>query len=322
MVSGRASGLVAGEAPASFPGSAPGLARGSVPGGERLVALGFLAPVLFFVGTFVALPLADTFVNSFFRDVSFLPRRFCGLANYARLFESPDFWSGLGFTLLFALTAVGLETLLGLAFAVLLNERFPGRTVLRLVMLLPWAIPTIVSARTWRLLYDYSHGLVNAVLLGCGLVDVPVNWFGTTGSAFLALVAADVWKTTPFVALLLLAGLQAIPEELYEQARVDGAGIWTRFRVITLPLLQPVLLVAVIFRTIDSLRMFDLVYVLTGGGPGGTTRTLSYLGYEAMGNDDFGTGAAVSVVTFLIALVFTLAYLRIGRFRDNLLGKG
>ncbi len=295
--------------------------RPTVDAGDIRTAFCFLLPCLVFVGLFVAVPLADTAFNSFFRDVSFLSRRFSGLDNFFRMLGTPDFWSSMAFTLAFAVVAVLLETALGLVFAVLLNERFPGRSALRLLLLLPWAIPTIVSARTWRLLYDFSHGLINAVLLGSGLVREPVNWFGTSFSAFCAIIAADVWKTTPFVALLLLAGLQSIPEELYEQARVDGAGIWTRFRIITLPLLRPVILVAVIFRTIDSLRMFDLVYVLTGGGPGGSTRTLSFLGYEAMGNDDFGTGSAISVITFLVALVFTLVYLRIGRFRENLLAK-
>lgn len=288
---------------------------------ERTTAWWFLAPVLLCIGLFVALPLLDTLATSLMRDVSYLPRRFVGLGNYLRLSASPDLWQGLRFTVWFALAAVLLETLLGLVFALLLNERFRGRNWLRVVVLLPWVIPTIVSARTWRLLYDYSHGLINAVLTGTGLAATGVNWFGTPGSAFWAIVVADVWKTTPFVTLLLLAGLQAIPEELYEQARVDGAGLWTRFRVITLPLLRPVLLVAIVFRTIDSLRMFDLVFVLTGGGPGGATRTLSFIGFERFASDDFGTGAAVSVITFLLSLAFTLIYLRVGRFRETLLAE-
>ena len=278
----------------------------------------FVLPLLLIVGIFILLPVIGTFYNSFFLDVSFLPKKFIGLRNYVSLLSSPDFWQALRFTLAYAIAAVSLEAIFGVIFAVLLNEAFIGRGFLRVVILIPWAIPTIVSARTWQLIYEYNYGIMNYLVVTLGIAPERINWMGTEFGAFWALVFADVWKTTPFVVLILLAGLQAIPEDLYQQAKVDGAGMFKRFYKITLPLLKPVLVIALIFRTIDSLRMFDLVYVLTGGGPGGSTRTLSYLGYEAFANDSFGLGSTVSVVTFLISMMVTLVYLKVGKFSEQL----
>lgn len=286
--------------------------------GEVRSAWLFLLPLLLIVGIFILLPVLGTFYNSFFLDVSFLPKKFIGFKNYVNLLSSPDFWQALRFTVAYAVAAVSLEAVFGVIFALLLNEAFVGRGFLRVVILIPWAIPTIVSARTWQLIYEYNYGLMNYLVVSLGISGERINWMGTEFGAFWALVFADVWKTTPFVVLILLAGLQAIPEDLYQQARVDGAGMFRRFYKITLPLLKPVLVIALIFRTIDSLRMFDLVYVLTGGGPGGSTRTLSYLGYEAFANDSFGLGSTISVVTFIISLAVTLIYLRVGKFSEQI----
>lgn len=278
----------------------------------------FVLPLMLIVGVFIVLPVIGTIFNSFFLDVSFLPRRFIGLKNYVDLLGSPDFLQALRFTFAYAVAAVSLEAVFGVMFAVLLNEAFVGRGFLRVVILIPWAIPTIVSARTWQLIYEYNYGIMNYLVVALGISAERINWMGTEFGAFWALVFADVWKTTPFVVLILLAGLQAIPEDLYQQAKVDGAGMFKRFFCITLPLLKPVLVIALIFRTIDSLRMFDLVYVLTGGGPGGATRTLSYLGYEAFANDSFGMGSTVSVITFMISLAVTIVYLRAGKVSEQI----
>jgi multiple sugar transport system permease protein len=278
----------------------------------------FLAPLLLVVGVFILLPVIGTFLNSLYLDVSFLPKQFVGLRNYADLLGSLDFWQSLRFTLAYTVAAVVLEGFFGVVFALLLNETFKGRGFLRVVILIPWAIPTIVSARTWQLIYEYNYGIMNYLVMQLGLAPERINWMGTEFGAFWALVFADVWKTTPFVVLILLAGLQAIPEDLYQQAKVDGAGLFRRFYKITLPILKPVLIIALIFRTIDSLRMFDLVYVLTGGGPGGSTQTLSYLGFAAFANDNFGMGSTVSIVTFMISFAITLVYLRAGKFSEQL----
>jgi multiple sugar transport system permease protein len=278
----------------------------------------FIFPLLIVVGVFILLPVIGTFYNSFFLDVSYLPKKFIGFKNYVNLLGSPDFWQALRFTLAYAVAAVSFEAILGVVFALLLNEAFVGRGFLRVVILIPWAIPTIVSARTWQLIYEYNYGVMNYLVVTLGMAPERINWMGTEFGAFWALVFADAWKTTPFVVLVLLAGLQAIPEDLYQQAKVDGAGMFRRFYKITLPLLLPVLVISLIFRTIDSLRMFDLVYVLTGGGPGGSTRTLSYLGYEAFANDSFGMGSTISVITFLLSLAVTLVYLRVGKFSEQI----
>lgn len=278
----------------------------------------FLAPLLLVVGVFILLPVLGTFFSSFYLDVSFLPKQFVGLRNYISVLSSPDFWQALRFSMAYTVASVVLEAVFGVIFALLLNEAFLGRGFLRVVILIPWAIPTIVSARTWQLIYEYTYGVMNYLVMTLGISPERINWMGTEFGAFWALVLADVWKTTPFVVLILLAGLQAIPADLYQQAKVDGAGMVRRFYKITLPMLKPVLIIALIFRTIDSFRMFDLVYVLTGGGPGGSTRTLSYLGFEAFANDRFGLGSTVSVITFVIAFGITLLYLRVGKFSEQL----
>ncbi|MBD3317817.1 MAG: ABC transporter permease subunit, partial [Chitinivibrionales bacterium] len=184
-------------------------------------------------------------------------------------------------------------------------------------VLVPWAIPAAVSGRVWELIYNYNYGLANFVVQGVGLSAEPVNWLGTSIGAFWAIVAADVWKTTPFVAIILLAGLAAVPQSIYQQAYVDGAHFVQRFFSITLPLLKPVIVVALLFRTIDALRIFDLVYVLTSGGPGGETTSLSVLGYRYLVGGDYGYGSTVSVFIFLLALGLSITYVKLGGFREG-----
>jgi multiple sugar transport system permease protein len=278
----------------------------------------FILPVLITVFVFILVPVIGTFWESLFRDVSFLPPKFLGWANYRQIFTKLEFWAALNFTLLFTGTAVFLELVFGLLFALVLNETFPGRGIFRAALLIPWAVPTVVSAKMWKLMFDYTYGIINNLLLGAGMADGRINWLGNSVSAFGALVIADVWKTTPFVAIILLAGLQAIPGELYQQAQVDGTGMAKVWRRITLPLLKPIITVALIFRTIDSLRIFDLIYVLTGGGPGGATRSLSFLGYQYFSNDRFGMGSTIAVIMFLIAFTITVIYIKFGKFQNIL----
>jgi len=270
----------------------------------------FVSPLVLIIFLFILVPILGTCINSFFQDIPYLPEKFVGMKNYLILIKNPDFWDAIKFTIFFTLASVSLETILGISFALLLNERFPGRGILRTMLLIPWAIPTVISARIWQLIYNYNYGLLNYILQYLKISD-KINWLGTPQSAFWALVLADVWKTTPFMALILLTGLQAIPEDIYKQAKVDGARFIKRFFFITLPLLRPALIVALIFRTADSLRIFDLVYVLTGGGPAGATRTISVLGFQYYTSADFGMGATVSFITFLIVFGFSLLYIRL-----------
>lgn len=283
-------------------------------GGESLTAYGLVGPMIGVILVLVVLPIAGTVWTSFFQDVSYLPSKFVFLSNYRRLMGDPDFWRSLRFTLLFVGVSVPIEMALGMAFALILNEKLRFRNALRAVVLIPWAVPTIVAARTWELVYNYAYGLANYVAGVTHLAASPVNWLGTPASAFAALVVADVWKTTPFVAIILLAGLQTIPEETYEQAKVDGARFHERFFKITLPMLRQVAAVALIFRTIDAARVLDLIYVVTDGGPGGSTTSLSLYGYKYFNEGDFGYGSAVAVLVFVIAFLLSMSYLRAGGF--------
>lgn len=279
-------------------------------------ALPYLIPFLLGVAIFLLLPIAGTLWTSFFRDVAFLEKSFAGLGNYRALLADPAFRQAAAFTLLFVAVSVPLETLLGLLFALVLDRALPFRGLLRAAAILPWAVPAAVSARTFELIYQYHDGLANVLLTKAGFIDEPIHWLGSAPGAFAALVIADAWKTVPFAAILILAGLSSIPGDLHRQARVDGAHFLARFRRITLPLLRPVLTVVVLFRVIDALRVFDLNYVLTRGGPGGSTTSLSLFGYQRYLAGDFGLGAAVSVLLFLAALAFTWVYLRRGPARE------
>jgi multiple sugar transport system permease protein len=282
---------------------------------DRRTAYVFILPLAAFIGLFIVIPVVGTFWTSLFRDVTYLEPAFAFLGNYKRLASDANFWQSMRFTLLFVAVCLPLELFLGMVFALILNERLPARGVLRAAVLVPWAIPTIVAARTWELMYNYSYGLANYVLALFHIAPEPVNWLGTPLSAFGALVIADVWKTTPFVAIILLAGLQTIPEQIYEQARVDGTVFWQRFFKITLPILRPVIAVALIFRTIDTIRILDLIYVVTDGGPGGSTTSLSLYGYKFFNEGDFGYGSAIAVVVFVMAFILSITYLRVGGFR-------
>ena len=277
-------------------------------------ALPFILPVLLFMLLLVALPVIGTLINSLFRDVPFLAKRFVGLGNFARLFKDPGFRESLLFTVLFVLISVSLEMVLGTLFALTMNEESRLTPLLRVAILLPWVIPVAVGARIWQLIYNYDYGLLNSIIVLFG--GDPVNWLGSPGLALFSVILADVWKTTPFVALIVLTGLKAIPEEVYEQAKIDGTNLFNRFFLITFPILRPVFTVALLFRTIDALRVFDVIYVLTGGGPGGSTTSISLFAYRYFLLGDFGLGSASSVILFLIALSLSVIYLKAARFKE------
>jgi ABC-type sugar transport system permease subunit len=235
-----------------------------------------------------------------------------GLDNYVEALRDPRFWSALGHTGFFAVTSVGLELLLGLVLALALNRTFRGRGLVRAAVLVPWAIPTVVSGLLWRFMFEGQHGIVNSALVRAGLSQRPIVWFIDPLAAWVPVILSDVWKTTPFVALLLLAGLQNIDSSLYEAARIDGASAWRQFRHVTLPLLRPAILVALIFRTLDAFRVFDLVYALTGGGPGTSTEPIALYTFNALlQNLQFGYGSALSVIVFLLTFGLAMIYIRV-----------
>jgi ABC-type sugar transport system permease subunit len=240
---------------------------------------------------------------------------FVGLQNYAVLLGDDQFWNAWRHTVIFTVVSTALETLLGLGMALILFERFTGRSAVRAAMLVPWAMPTVVTSKMFGWLFDGQHGAVNWVLRSAGLIRENINWYGSVDHALGTIIVADVWKTTPFMALLLLAGLQTIPGSLLEAARMDGARVWQAFLYVRLPMLLTTLLIAGLFRALDAFRVFDLVYVLTGGGPADSTEVLSTLTYKTLFSAlQFGQGSALATMMFLtemaIALVFALASFR------------
>lgn len=263
------------------------------------------APALAAMAAVIAYPLLWTLWESLHLDDLRMPwrgRPFVGLSNYAALLGSARFRQALGHTLFFTGASVFLEMAFGLVLALALHRRFRGRGALRAAVLVPWALPTVVAAILFRFLFDPRAGIAAAAVAATGAVDRSFVWFIHASAAWVPVIAADVWKTTPFVALLLLAGLQGIPESLYEAAAVDGASASQVLWHVTLPLLRPALGVALLFRSLDALRVFDLIYVMTGGGPGTATEPLALLTFNALlENLRFGLGAALSILVIVLA---------------------
>ncbi|MGZ3450093.1 MAG: carbohydrate ABC transporter permease [Polyangiales bacterium] len=270
---------------------------------ERRAAFGFLAPALIALAVVAAYPVLAAVWLSMHREILvFREHRFVGLANWSYLLGDARFWAALGHTTYFVVVAVAIELALGLAFALLVHAKARGRGLVRAALLVPWAVPTVVSAKLWAWLYDPDHGLITHLLH-----VREVNILGTPVIALHAAIVVDVWKTTPFVALIMLAGLQSIPEQVLQAARVDGASPARTFRSITLPMLLPTVIVAATFRALDAVRVFDAIFVLTDGGPANTTETLSIYAYKTMLRlGDFGYGATLSVATFLVALAIAV----------------
>ncbi|MBS4174571.1 sugar ABC transporter permease [Bacillus sp. FJAT-49736] len=236
---------------------------------------------------------------------------FIGLTHYKEDLSEKRLWRALGNTLTFTIISVAIELVLGLALALIINKAFVGRGLIRASILIPWAIPTAVSALIWKFLYDGQNGIVAKIFENLGLVDSMSSLLTTHGGAFVSVIFADVWKTTPYMALLLLAGLQVIPSTLYEAASIDGASKWKQFTSITLPLLKSSMLVALLFRTLDAFRVFDLIYVLTGGGPANSTETISILAYKVMfSQTNFGDGSALAVIVFICVAIISMIYIK------------
>lgn len=302
-----------------MPARRSGLARSRARAAWLLVA-----PAILVLAAVAGWPLLRTiwfsFTDADLGDLS--SYRFVGLANYLGRFEGewdgvladPVWWRSLWNTLWFVLVSVSIETLLGLVFALVLAKEFPGRGLLRAVVLIPWAIPTVVSARMWGWMLNDQFGIVNDLLMRIGIISASVAWTADPGTALWAVVMVDVWKTTPFIALLILAALEMLPGDIYEAARLDGVRALQRFLWLTLPLIRPALLVAVAFRGLDALRMFDLIYVLTAGGS--ETMTISsYARQELVDFQEVGLGSAAATLVFLIIALVMVVYLTTSRMR-------
>ncbi len=269
-----------------------------------------MLPLLAVMVGVIGWPLAET-VRLSFTDAKLVGTGgdYVGLANYSKMLTGSAFQKTLWATLWFALASVAIEMVVGVLAALLLNEKFYGRTILRALMILPWALPTVVNATLWRLIYNPEYGAMNAALTQIGLIDAYRSWLGEPGSAMWAIILADVWKNFPLVTLIALAALQAVPRDTIAASLVDGAGPFRRFRYVTLPHLAGPLMVALVLRTIEAFKVFDIIWIMTRGGPANTTRTLSILVYqEGFSFQRAGSGASLALIVTLMVSLLALAY--------------
>jgi multiple sugar transport system permease protein len=272
---------------------------------ERRLAAWMMSPSLILMLLVAAYPIAYAVWLSLHQYSLIHPglSRWSGIQNYKAAFNDPDFVSSFKNTFIFTFFSVTFELIIGVSMALLMHRAFRGQGLLRTVILVPWAMLTVVTAITWQTIFDAQLGFVNTLL------GIHTVWLGQSPQAMIVLIIADVWKTSSFMALLVLAGLQVIPEEVYEAAKVDGATTWQRFWRITLPLLKPAILVALIFRTLDALRIFDLPFVLTHGQ--NNTNTLSFEAYlQLRANRLIGLGSAMSIITFITVMIVAMLYIR------------
>lgn len=281
---------------------------------DRTLAMMLLAPLVALVMLIVVYPVLRLFQASLYENslTSGLPPRFVGFENFVLMMEDPVFWSTLGNTLLITLVTVPGALIMGLGLALMANLPFRRQWPVRLSLLIPWALPLAFAGLIFAWFFHSEYGVVNDVLRRFGME--PVIWFNSPRWAMAAICLTIIWKTSSFMALIILAGLQTIPRSLYEAADVDGAGKFRQFFEITLPLLRPSIVVALIFRTITALQTFDIPYTMTGGGPGTSTATLAmYIHQNTVSFLDLGYGSALAVVMFLLSMLVTLVYLRMIR---------
>jgi multiple sugar transport system permease protein/N,N'-diacetylchitobiose transport system permease protein len=278
-----------------------------------LTALGLLTPAILVVFGIIAYPLVQTGVYAVTDVQSAMQTsgRFVGLGNFAAAMSDDTFWSSMGRTVYFTVVSTAIEVLLGLGIAGLLNSRIRGRWLLRTIVVIPWAIPTVVSGALWKGIFNAQYGSLNALLTQLGLMDDYVVWLGTPWLAMNMVIVADVWKTVPVVAFLLLAGLTSIPSEVYEAARIDRAGRWRTLWSITLPLLLPSVSIVLVLRIIEAFKVFDLIYAMTRGGPANGTMTIAYYAYTtAFSDQQYGIGSALAYLIVIAIAFLSAIYLR------------
>jgi ABC-type sugar transport system permease subunit len=281
---------------------------------DALIGFGLILPSLLIILGISLQPILSTLYLSVFessRGIN-VERTFVGLGNYAALLSDPVFWVTIGRTLYFTLVSVGLELVLGLAIAQLIHSHPPGWQFLRTSLIIPWAVPTIVNGTMWRWIYNADYGALNGLLLQLGLIDKYVPWLTKPNVAMNLVILADIWHSVPFIALILQAALATLPTDLEEAAAVDGANALQRFLLVRLPLLRPAILVALVIRTVEAFRVFDIIYVITNGGPAFGTVTISFLTYlETFSFGNVGRGSALSFLISIFTLVMAFVYIRI-----------
>jgi multiple sugar transport system permease protein/N,N'-diacetylchitobiose transport system permease protein len=279
-----------------------------------VAAAAFIAPAALVILLVVVVPLARAAWMSLF-DISLVrpgQEPFVGLRNYVDQLTSPDFWAATGRALWFTVASTGLELVFGFALALLMDQPLRLRSLLRTLVILPWALPTIVNALMWRWIDNAEYGALNALLTQLGLLHSYQIWLSNSDLAMWMVIVADVWKMTPLVAVLILAALQGVPRDLVEAARVDGAGTLQVFRHIVLPLVMPVVLIVLVLRTMEAFKVFDIVWIMTGGGPANATQTIAIYAYQtAYQGFDFGRGAALGYLIALVIMALAAVYLRL-----------
>ena len=290
---------------APAPSSSTGSNRSEI--SERLLAKFFLAPSFLVLGIFALLPVFFALFTSLY-EIRGVHSEFTALGNYATALSDPRFWRAFFNTTAFSVITVALEFVIGMFFALIMNKAFRGRGITRAIILVPWVIPTAMAAQVWYFMFAPRPGFVNSIL------PIDVNWVTTAPYDFIVMIVADVWKTSPFVALLLLAGLQTIPGDVYEAGKVDGASARQTFWKITLPLLRPAIVVALLFRSIDALRMFDLAYVIGGYGSDSTLMLSLYVQYYVVRTPEAGYAAALAILTFILLMAIGVGFIsRLGK---------
>lgn len=284
--------------------------------GQAWLALGLLLPAAVVVFGVVLYPALRALWISFFDVDSPMPGAypFVGFGNYRDVFTDPQVWSAAGHTVYFTLVSTAAELVGGMLLALLMNAPLRARWLLRAIVIVPWALPTIVNGSMWTGIFNSQSGVLNALLTQLHLTDHYVSWLGTPFMALNLVIVADVWKNTSLVAFFLLAGLQTIPSPLYEAARVDGAGAVRTFFSVTLPLLRPTIAVVLVLRTMEAFKVFDIIYVMTGGGPASGTQTVTFLTYlKAFSDQRYGTGSAMAYLIVIVILALSTIYLRLLR---------
>ncbi len=279
---------------------------------DNVLGIWLLLPALIAIAALVIYPIcfaAKLSLNS--QLIYELQGRFVGLQNYIKTLLDPDFWNAARVSLIWLIVTVSGQMILGIVVALFLNEEFRGRGLVRAFILLPFFMPNVSIVLMWRWMFNENYGLLNSMLQSVGLIDHPISWLGTPNGALMSILFIGIWQYFPFVVINVLAGLQTIPQELYESAKVDGANIWKEFRYITLPAIKDVVSVVLLLRIIFMFKKFDEIFMLTGGGPGSSTTTLPLFAYKyAFTGMQLGRGSAISILISIMVCVVIFFYMK------------
>ena len=293
--------------------------KGTLAKREAHLGIGMVTPAMLIIFGLMLYPLFYTIYLTMvqYNLLSNVSQGFLGLKQYARVLTDDKFWHAMSVTLYFTVVSLGLQLILGFMAALFLNIPFRGQKLLRALILAPWAVPTVVNAQLWNWILNASYGALNKLLLQLGIIRQPIVWLGEPKLALNVIILADTWKMLPLFIIMLLAGLSTIPGTYYEAAKMEGAGFWHTFRKITFPLLKPMLLVILVLRTTHTIRVFDVIYMLTQGGPNNSTMTISYYTYfQTFSLFDFGYGATIAMIVAILTVFIALTYKKILKADD------